>query len=295
MYLESFGLTKKPFSLASDPSMLYLTEFHREALAALCYGVLERKGLLLLLGHAGTGKTSLLTCAVQRLPPGRVQFAPIVNPTNEVRGFLESVLMSMGIRNIPPSRPRRLAMLEEYLMQVQIDGKTAVLVVDEAHKLTSKALEEVRLLSNMEYRSEKLLQIILAGQNEMRELLNRADCVQLKQRVALRVSLRALTPAEVGHYISCRWERASGQSRTPAPPFTAAAVELIGRMSQGIPRVINVICDNALLAAFGEQKEIVDATHVTQSCIELDLMEAPQLRRAPEGPQFQPRRAVAGQ
>jgi general secretion pathway protein A len=272
MYLDSFGLKKKPFSLTSDPSMLYLTDFHREALAALCYGVLERKGLLLLLGHAGTGKTSLLTCAIQRLPPGRVQFAPIINPTNEIKGFLESVLLSFGIRDIPASRPRRLGLLERHLVQTQMEGKIAVLMVDEAHKLSPKALEEVRLLSNLEQSSEKLLQIVLAGQNEMRALLNRADCVQLKQRVALRVTLRTLTPSEVGPYIGHRWLRASGNQRTP---FTVPAVEMIARLSHGVPRVVNVICDNALLAAFGERSETVETAHVIQSCIELDLTEAP--------------------
>src|SRR5450631_406495 len=145
MYLESFGLKRKPFNLTSDPSMLYLTEFHQEALAALSYGVLEKKGLMLLLGHAGTGKSTLLARVIQRLPASRVQFASIVNPTMDTQAFLENVLLGLGLRDIPTSKPRRLAQLENHLVQTEMDGKIAVLVVDEAHKLSPKALEEIRL------------------------------------------------------------------------------------------------------------------------------------------------------
>jgi len=270
MYLESFGLKKKPFSLTSDPSMLYFTDSHREALAVLCYGLLERKGLILLLGHAGTGKTTLLARAVLGLPPNRVQFASIVNPTFTAREFLETVLLGFGIREIPASKPQRLARLEKHLLQTQIDGKIAALVVDEAHKLSPDALEEVRLLGNLERRGEKLLQIILAGQNELAATMNRDDCVQLKQRVSLRVSLRPLSPAEVDRYIACRWARAGGRQRAP---FSAPAVELAARVSQGIPRLINAICDNALMVAFGEHSRVVEASHVGQSSVELDLLD----------------------
>ncbi len=271
MYLESFGLKKKPFSLVSDPSMLYFTDSHREALAVLCYGLLERKGLMLLLGHAGTGKTTLVARAVLGLPPSRVQFSSIVNPAFTSGEFMETVLLGFGIRDIPATKPQRLVRLEKHLSQTQADGKIAALIVDEAHKLSTDSLEEVRLLGNLEKRSEKLLQIILAGQNELAATMNRDDCVQLKQRVALRVSLRPLTPAEVGQYIACRWARAGARQRAP---FSPQAVELTARVSQGIPRLINVVCDNALLAAFGEQSRVVEASHVSQSCVDLDLMDA---------------------
>ncbi len=270
MYLESFGLKKKPFSLTSDPSMLYFTDSHREVLAALCYGLLERKGLMLLLGHAGTGKTTLVARAVLGLPPSRVQFASIVNPTFTTAEFMETVLLGFGLRDIPAGKPQRLVRLEKHLLQMQTDGKIAALIVDEAHKLSVEALEEVRLLGNLEKRSEKLLQIILAGQNELAGTMNRDDCVQLKQRIALRVSLRPLTSAEVGQYIACRWARAGARQRAP---FSPQAVDLTARVSQGIPRLINVVCDNALLAAFGEQSRVVEASHVSQSCVELDLLD----------------------
>jgi general secretion pathway protein A len=270
MYLESFGLKKKPFSLTSDPSMLYFTDWHREALATLCYGVLERKGLILLLGHAGTGKTTLLARAVMGLPPSRVQFASIVNPTFTSAEFMETVLLGFGIRDVPASKPQRLARLEKHLLQTQAEGKIAALIVDEAHKLSTDALEEVRLLGNLERRSEKLLQIVLAGQNELADTMNREDCVQLKQRVSMRVALRPLAAADVGRYIACRWARAGGRQRAP---FSQQAVELTARVSQGIPRLINVVCDNALMAAFGDQSRVVEDSHVTRCCEELDLLD----------------------
>lgn len=271
MYYESFGLKKKPFGLTSDPSMLYFTDSHREALAALCYGLLERKGLILLLGHAGTGKTTLLARAVMGLPPSRVQFASIVNPTFTAAEFMETVLLGFGIREVPATKPQRLARLERYLLQTQMEGRIAALVVDEAHKLSPDALEEVRLLGNLERRSEKLLQIVLAGQNELAATMNRDDCVQLKQRVSLRVALRPLAAADVGRYIACRWARAGGRQRAP---FSQQAVELTARVSQGIPRLINVVCDNALMTAFGDQRRVVEAIHVNQSCVDLDLLDA---------------------
>ena len=232
MYLESFGLKKKPFSLTSDPSMLYFTDAHREALAVLCYGLLERKGLILLLGHAGTGKTTLLARAVLGLPPSRVQFASIVNPTFSSAEFLETVLLGLGMREVPAGKPQRLARLEKHLLQTQAEGRIAALIVDEAHKLSTEALEEVRLLGNLERRSEKLLQIILAGQNELAATMNRDDCVQLKQRVSLRVSLRPLAAAEVGRYIACRWARAGGRQRAP---FSPQAVELAAACRKAFP------------------------------------------------------------
>jgi general secretion pathway protein A len=183
---------------------------------------------------------------------------------------METVLLGFGIREIPASKPQRLARLEKHLLQTQADGKIAALIVDEAHKLNTDALEEIRLLGNLEKRSEKLLQIILAGQNELAATMNREDCVQLKQRVSLRVALRPLAPADVGRYIACRWARAGGRQRAP---FTQAALDLTAHVSQGIPRLINVVCDNALIVAFGEQSRMVEASHVSQSCVDLDLLD----------------------
>lgn len=280
MYLQSFGLKIFPFGMTSDPAMLFLSASHREALAGLCYGLLDRKGMLVVLGQAGTGKTTLLTRAIQALPASRVQFATILNPTLTSTEFLESVLLGFGITEIPSSKPQRLLRLEARLRQVRAESRIAALVIDEAHKLSPEVLEEVRLLGNLEDRAEKMLQLVLAGQSDLGALLNRDDLLQLKQRIAVRLSLRPLSRAEVAEYIQHRWMRAGG---SPELPFTPAALELTARFSHGIPRLVNSICDNALLLVFGEQTGLVEPRHVIQSCLDLDLIEAPaEPKRRPE-------------
>jgi general secretion pathway protein A len=271
MYLESFGLRIAPFSMTSDPAMLFLSASHREALAGLCYGLLDRKGLLVVLGQAGTGKTTLLTKAVQALPATRIEFATILNPMLTAAEFLESVLLGFGIEEIPASKPQRLLRLQHRLLEVQAEGRVAALVIDEAHKLSVRVFEEVRLLGNLEHESQKLLQLVLAGQSDLAGILNRGDLLQLKQRIAGRLSLRPLSRAEVAEYIRHRWVRAGG---TLEAPFSPAALELAARLSHGIPRVVNAICDNALLLVFGERAALVEPRHVAQSAADLDLIEA---------------------
>ncbi len=258
--------------MASDPAMLFLSPAHREALAGLGYGLLERKGFLVVLGQAGTGKTTLLVKAIQSFPAGRVRFATIYNPTLTPAEFLESVLLGFGIAEIPLTKPQRLAKLQDQLLDLQTDGEIAALVIDEAHKLSPELLEEVRLLGNLECRAQKMLQLVLAGQSELGRMLNREDLLQLKQRVAVRLTLRPLTRPEVTEYVRHRWVRAGGSRDLP---FTPAALELVERFSHGIPRVVNAICDGALLSVFGEQGSVVEPRHVIQSCTDLDLMELP--------------------
>jgi general secretion pathway protein A len=258
--------------MASDPAMLFLSAAHREALAGLCYGLLDRKGFLVVLGQAGTGKTTLLIKAIQALPAGRVQCATVLNPTLTAAEFLEAVLLGFGITEIPPTKPRRLLKLQDQLLDLQADDKVAALVIDEAHKLSPELLEEVRLLGNLENRAQKLLQLVLAGQNELGKMLKHEDLLQLKQRVAVRLSLRPLTRPEVTEYVCHRWVRAGGSRDVP---FSPAAMELVERFSHGIPRVVNAICDSALLMVFGEQGRAVEPRHVIQSCTDLDLMAWP--------------------
>jgi general secretion pathway protein A len=269
MYLQTFGLKRHPFSMTSDPAVLFLSAGHREALAGLCYGLLDRKGLLVMLGHAGTGKTTLLAKAMQTVPSGSMEFAAVQNPTLTPAEFLEAVLLAFEIREVPASKPQRLALLQGRLLDLYTDGTIATLLLDEAHKLSPEALEEVRLLGNLEHRGEKLLQIVLAGQEELRAVLNRAEMAQLKQRVAVRLSLEPLSPPEVAQYVRHRWASAGGIDNLPFPP---AALEHVARFSQGIPRLVNVICDTALLMACGERSTRVEARHVIDSCVDLDLV-----------------------
>ena len=269
MYLKAFGLKTAPFAMTASPGMLYLSQSHREALAGLCYSLLDKKGLVLLLGHAGTGKTTLLARAIERLPIALVQFATILNPTLTVGEFMEAVLLAYGINDPPASKPQRLHILHKLLLRSQATGKISVLVIDEAHKLTPELLEEVRLLGNLENRDEKLLQLLLAGQSELADTLNRGDLLQLKQRIAVRLSLHPLAKEELVEYIEYRWQRAGAVT---APPFTPGAFELTARFSGGIPRMVNAICDNALLNAFGERAKLVEPKHVMAASRDLDLV-----------------------
>ncbi len=267
MYNEFFGLQRSPFSLTPNPEFLYVTAGHREALAGLTYAIMGQKGFVVLTGDAGTGKTSLLARVLGHLPENRVQYSVIVNPTLTPAEFLEAAMMDFGLQDIPASKPQRLAMLQKFLMAGSQGGKIAALIIDEAHKLTPELMEEIRLLGNFESPEEKLLQIVLVGQSELDEVLNQENLRQFKQRISLRVTVEALGEGEVGHYIQHRWMKAGGKDQ----PFSVASVAAICQASQGIPRVINAICDNALLSAFGEQSARVELGHILAVCQELQL------------------------
>jgi general secretion pathway protein A len=271
MYNEFFGLRKSPFSLTPDPAFLFLTEQHREALCGLTYAILQRRGFAVLTGDAGTGKTTLLTRVLQFLPASKLQFSVILNPTLTPSEFLELTLLDFGLTDVPSSKAQRLWKLKSLLLQGHREGKASALIVDEAHKLSPEVLEEIRMLGNFEDSEQKYLQILLVGQTELDKTLNREDLRQLKQRIGLRLSLKPLAPAEVGEYIRHRWLRAGGTDH----PFSAEAVEDIASASQGIPRVINALCDNALLAAVASESSRVQESHVREVMADLDLGELP--------------------
>jgi general secretion pathway protein A len=272
MYTEFFGLRKLPFNLTPDPSFLFLPLKHREALAGLTYAILERKGFVVLTGDAGTGKTTLIASVLNRLPSDRIESSIVLNPTLTASEFLEGVMLDFDIPDVPASKAQRLWKLQEFLARVHQENRFAVLVVDEAHKLSLDVLEEIRLLGNFEGASGKFLQILLLGQSELDEVLNRHDLRQLKQRIALRLYIDRLTASEVQQYIEFRW--AKGEARGAAP-FTPDAIAGIVQWSQGIPRLINSLCDSSLLMAFGDESPLVGLNYVRAAATNLALTMAP--------------------
>jgi general secretion pathway protein A len=272
MYTAFFGLTRMPFNMTPDPAFLFFTEQHREALAGLTYAILDRKGFMALSGMAGSGKTTLLAWILEKLPAGKVQSSVILNPTLTTSEFLELAMLDFGMTDIPQNKAHRLRMLQGFLLKGQSEGKTSVLIVDEAHKLSPEVLEEIRLLGNFECADQKLLQVALVGQSELDEVLSRPELWQLKQRISVRLALEPLGPNEIFHYINHRWHVAGGKQ---SAPFSDDAVLNVAKWSRGIPRLINSICDNALVEAFADSTRSVSAEHVRIAAGDLLLIEKP--------------------
>ena len=268
MYHQFFDLEKNPFSITPDPNFLFLTGAHREALAALLFAITCRKGFLVLTGDAGTGKTTLLRTILRRVSPDRTLFSLVVHPTLSTSEFLEYTLLDFGLKDIPASKAQRLNLFHQFLVRSAAEGKTPVLVVDEAHKLSPELLEEIRLLTNAETAEQKLLQIILAGQNELTAVLARDDMRQLRQRIAVRVSIGPLNRNDLAEYMQTRWLRAG--SSQPLP-FTSDAMEAIAYHSAGIPRVINAISDAALISAFATESRTIAAAQIHAAAKDLQL------------------------
>ncbi|HEX3179321.1 MAG TPA: AAA family ATPase [Methylomirabilota bacterium] len=253
MYLKFFGLSEKPFELTPDPKFLFLTPGHREALAQLTYGVQEQKGFILMTGEVGTGKTTLLRTLVQRME-GQIESALIINSTLPFDEILEYVLADLGIPDPKETRAQRLMALNAFLIEQRRAKRKTILIIDEAQNLSIETLEQIRLLSNFETNSEKLIQIILSGQPELQAKLQLTALRQLKQRIGLRCTLAPMTPEQVEQYIVSHIRVAGGRRQM----FTPAAVRQITQYSRGIPRVVNMICDHCLLLAYADQARDVD-------------------------------------
>jgi general secretion pathway protein A len=261
MYLSFYGLTEKPFNATPDPKFLYMSAGHREALAQLVYGTQERKGFIALTGKVGTGKTTLLHALCQRLNgQGAVSF--VVNSALPFDQFLEYVLEDLGINKVPESRAQRLIALNNFLIEQQRAGQNTVLIVDEAQNLDPLTLEQIRLLSNFETPTSKLLQILLVGQPELKSRLNLPELRQLKQRIALRCQIPALTVEETRSYIRTRLRIAGARD---LGLFVDSAVDRIAAYSGGIPRLINTVCDHCLLFGYADQKRRIDRHVVDQA------------------------------
>ena len=268
MYEQFYGLRERPFDLTPNPRFLVLTESHREALANLEYGIGSKKGITLVVGEAGSGKTTMIRAAVDKLP-ARVHCVHLHNPTLTRTEFVEMLASRFGLSDeASQSKAAMLIELEALLRARRASGESTVLVVDEAQSLPAELLEEIRLLANIETNDEKLMSLIIAGQPELAERLNDQSLRQLKQRVALRCELQPLSPQETAAYIAGRIRAAGG---TGAKVFTREAVALIYERSSGIPRTISVIADNALVGGLAAGQRPVSSDLVREICRDFDL------------------------
>ena len=272
LYQQYFGLKEAPFNISPDPDFLYLSGSHREGLAQISYGINGRKGFIVLTGEVGTGKTTLIRSLLNELGP-QTHTALIFNTVVSPRDLMRYICEDFGITESRQSTQSTheihdyVVALNEFLLAKYQHGENCALIIDEAQNLSPEVLESVRLLSNFETSKDKLLQILLVGQPELAERLNSPELRQLKQRVTLRYRLRNLSLNESGEYIGNRLKIAGGD---PAV-FTFKAVEAIYLYSAGIPRVINVLCDNGLLTAFALGRKVVDTSIVREVAEDLNL------------------------
>jgi general secretion pathway protein A len=269
MYTSFFGLREPPFELTANPRFLYFTAGHREALSNLEYGLSTAKPVTLLLGDAGTGKTTLLRAALESERCRDVQCVVLNNPALRRDEFLETLAREFELSALAAtSKAALLTELDATLKRRRSSGRISALLVDEAQSLSQDLLEEIRLLANIETADEKLLPLVLAGQPEFSARLNEPGLRQLKQRVALRCEVSAFNLQETAAYIAMRIKTAGGDA---ARLFTRDAVVMVYERSKGIARTINVICDNALLSAFAIGRQLVDREIVSDVCKDFDL------------------------
>jgi general secretion pathway protein A len=253
MYNAFFGITDNPFNLSPDPAFLYRSAQNEEALANLIYGVQSRKGFIVLTGEVGTGKTTMLECLREYLEAQYIEFAFLFNSRINPQQFFEMIAYDLDLRCERTSKTEVLFALNNLLIQQANEGRTTVLIVDEAHNLDWEVLEEIRLLGNLENRRGKLLQIVLAGQPEFDRKLDAPNLRQLKQRIVLRYNLKPFSVEETAEYIDSRLAKVGLGDQSVFPD---ALISEIHVRSRGIPRVINGICDNLLLTAFAMESKV---------------------------------------
>jgi general secretion pathway protein A len=268
MYKEFFGLRANPFNVNPDPRYLFLTRHTEEALACLTYGIQSRKGFVLLTGEVGTGKTTLINKLLEWLRLQQVATAFIFNSRLNVPQFLDYMMADFGITCESKSKSQILLRLYNWLLDRYRAGETAVLIVDEAQNLSDEVLEEIRLLTNLETFTEKLLQIVLVGQPELEQKLRLPHLRQLRQRLTLRAKTHPLTLDETQAYVTQRLRIAGSSGRTI---FEPEAVTAIHRYAGGIPRVINLLCEHALVSAFVDQQSVINTGVVEAVARDFDM------------------------
>jgi len=267
VYEEHYGFLEPPFRITPDPRFLYLTRSHRDALAYLTYGINERKGILVVTGEVGVGKTLMVRALMEQLPE-TVRTAVVMNARLTFLQLLYLALLDFGIQ--PPGRNKvdLLICLQGFLLRLSERGTTAVLVVDEAQTLTPDSLEEFRLLSNLETSTHKLLQVLLVGQPELKATLNQHALRQLRQRIPGICDLSRIPSESIGEYIEHRLNVASAGRCTRL--FSPGGVAFVARYAEGIPRLINQVCDRSLLVGYAQGADRIEEDHVRQAVRELD-------------------------
>ena len=265
MYREYFGTSVEPFGVSPDPRFFFPSPLHAEASASVYYAIAERRGFALLVGRPGLGKTSVLVNLAARLS-GEAKVAFIVHPSLDGDSVLNSLLLAMGL-DPHPDPVRRLQQFHTFLLDLSKQGKTAVVIIDEAQNLSYGALEAIRMLSNFEAPTQKLIQFILAGQPALERMLAAPECEQIVQRISSVIRLKPLSKEQVASYIRHRLAVAGVEGS----PFSAAALSVIAELSGGVPRNINKICFNALTLAFAESKKSVGAELIRQAASEGEL------------------------
>lgn len=269
MYNAYFGFRENPFNLSPDPAFLYRSEQHEEALANLIYGVQSRKGFIVLTGEVGTGKTTLLECLRDHLDAQGIEFAFIFNSRINAKQFFEMIAYDLDLRCDRTSKTDVLFALNHLLIQQANENRTTVLIVDEVHNLEWEVLEEIRLLGNLENpKIGKLIQIIMSGQPEFDEKLDSRDLRQLKQRIVLRTHLKPFSVSDTAHYINSRMSKAGMPNQRV---FLPALMTEIHERTQGIPRLINAICDNLLLTCFALTTREATAEMLDEVCADMRL------------------------
>jgi len=268
MYKKFYGLKENPFNVNPDPRYLFLTKHTQEALACLTYGIETRKGFILMTGEVGTGKTTLINKLLDWLHKERVSTAFVFNPRLSVSQFFDFMMADFGIPCESHQKGQVLQKLNQWLLERYQAGERAVLIVDEAQNLSQQMLEEIRLLTNLETSTEKLLQIVLSGQPELEQKLNQPQLRQLRQRITLRAKTRQLTLDETRGYIQERLRIAGAEN---PDIFSPEAIETVHRYARGIPRVTNLLCEHALVSAFADQKNPIPAETVEEVAHDFDL------------------------
>jgi len=282
MYKHFFGLREAPFSVSPDPRFLFMTHHSQEALASLTYGIQTRKGFILLTGEVGTGKTTLLNKLFDWLRGERASTAFVFNSRLNTTQFLDFVMGDFGIACESGMKSQILMKLNQWLLERYAAGEYAVLVIDEAQNLSTQVLEEIRLLTNLETSTDKLLQIVLCGQPELEAKLRQPQLRQLRQRITLRCKTHPLTVEETHGYILQRLHVAGADGQ---PVFSETAMDCIFKFARGIPRIINVVCEHALISSYVDHERPVTENTVLQVAADLELDQTQAVSEGPINPE----------